>query len=398
MAYNYLTSTGVIVPDTSTTKAEVEQEWRDLFGSDLVIDDESPEGVLIGAEVTNRDSVARNNAEIANQINPNIAGGVALDALFALFGGQRVAATRSTFTINPTVTGVAGALIPAGSRAKAGDIEFETTSSINIPASGTGSVPFRAVLPGPINVGVGELNEIVTAVLGWETVTNSVAATPGTLLESDATARSRRRDVLGQQSRGLPTSTIARLRSISGVLGVAFRENITGTDQAIDGVFLLKNSIWVAVDGGTDAEVAQALLSSKTGGANWNGAITVNATDESSGQTYPVKFDRPTDAPLTVRVTASVPASLIDPQAAINDAVVAYGAGTIDGFDGFSVRDTSVSAYEIAAAINSEVPGVIINNVQIGRVSGGAFTSTELALTLPEKASILATNVSVTIR
>ena len=140
-----------------------------------------------------------------------------------------------------------------------------------------------------------------------------------------------------------------------------------------------------------------SLLGSKSGGCNYNGAVTVNVTDPDSGQSYPVKFDRPTDIPLTIRVRASVPTSLVDPQGAISAAVVAYGAGTIEGFPGFSVRDEFVPAFEIGAAVNTEVAGVVVRSVEIGRVSGGSFVTTELPLALAEKASILATNVSVTI-
>ena len=111
-SYNYVTNTGVVVADTSATLTEVETEFKDVFGQDLVTDAETPEGAWINAEVTSRQSVARNNAAIANQINPNLAGGVFLDALWALTGGQRRAATRSTVTA--TLSGVAATNHPCG--------------------------------------------------------------------------------------------------------------------------------------------------------------------------------------------------------------------------------------------------------------------------------------------
>ena len=148
--YDYITNTGTIIPDTATTRDEVIEEYQGVFGQDLITDDESPEGVLINAETTSRQSVARNNATLANQINPNLAGGPFLDAIWALTGGQRVTATRTT--VIATVTGVANTVIPVGSQASTtGSDLFETVTQVTIPAGGTlTGVDFRSVETGPV--------------------------------------------------------------------------------------------------------------------------------------------------------------------------------------------------------------------------------------------------------
>ena len=58
--YQYLTSQGVIVPDTSTLRDDVESEYRSVFGQDLDVNPETPQGALITMEVENRDAVVRN--------------------------------------------------------------------------------------------------------------------------------------------------------------------------------------------------------------------------------------------------------------------------------------------------------------------------------------------------
>ena len=134
--YNYVTATGVIVADTSTTRNEVITEYRAAIGEDLIVDDETPEGVLINAETTSRQSVARNNAALANQINPNLAGGPFLDSIWALTGGQRLQGVRST--VSATITGLANTFIPAGTRAATTDgDEFRSVNNTVIPVSGT---------------------------------------------------------------------------------------------------------------------------------------------------------------------------------------------------------------------------------------------------------------------
>ena len=82
--YQYIDTTGVIVPDTATIQSEVEGEYKAVFGQDLVVTPNTPQGVLITAEVAARSNVVRNNAALANQINPNLAGGVFLDAIWAV--------------------------------------------------------------------------------------------------------------------------------------------------------------------------------------------------------------------------------------------------------------------------------------------------------------------------
>ena len=84
MAYEYVDSAGLILPDTSELETEVEDEYKAVFGDDLDVNPETPEGILITAEVTQRAGLVSSNAQVANQINPNFAGGVFLGAIAAL--------------------------------------------------------------------------------------------------------------------------------------------------------------------------------------------------------------------------------------------------------------------------------------------------------------------------
>ena len=48
--YGWITSRGVVVPDTAELLASVENEWKEAFGQDLVVTPDTPQGVLISAE------------------------------------------------------------------------------------------------------------------------------------------------------------------------------------------------------------------------------------------------------------------------------------------------------------------------------------------------------------
>lgn len=366
-AYEYINLTGIIVADTSETKTEVEEEQKEVFGEDVDLSDESPNGVLVNSETIARNGVAVNNANLANQINPNHAGGVFLDAIWSLtraLTGGRKEATRSTFSTPPDLTGVPGTLIPAGSVALAGEDQFESVSDVTLDGAGNGSVNFQAVETGPIAAGIGDLNSIaIGSVLGWETVNNTVAATLGQSEEADEISRQRRIDTLALQGISVSKAVTSAISDLDGVKSLSYRENYTGSDATIDGVFLLANSVYACIDGGTDNDIAFALFENKTVGANWNGPVSVNVTDPTSGQIYPVAFARPDEVQTWVRVTIAA-TSITDPADVIETSVLRYVDGLINGFRGFVVG-VSVSPFEIAAAINNDTPEIFVRQVEI---------------------------------
>lgn len=371
--YQFIASTGVIIPDTSTLREQVENEFRDVFGQEIDLSPETPQGALVTMEVENRDAIARNNAELANQINPDIAGGIFLDAIWALMGGQRLSATHS-FLTNVEFAGVPQTLIPKGSLAEtqAGDA-FETTSVLIIGNDGVTKGDMRSVETGPVGCGVGKLVRVASSVLGWETVNNPADAVLGRVAESDIRTRRRRRNTLAKNTVSVGEAITSALYDIEGVESLSYRENYTDADQVIDGVPLVKHSIYVCVDGGPREEIAVALLRTKTVGAAYNGSETVEVTEPSSGQVYNVKFDRPKEITVFCRVT--VRKSPFDAQTLIPDAVEKWVAGETDTDDGLAVGH-DVSPFEIAAAVNTAEPRLFVLKVELS--TDGVTWSTDV--------------------
>lgn len=394
--YTYVESTGTIVPDTAAIQAGVEAEFKAAFGADLIVTPNTPQGVLIAAETSARSAVVRNNAAVANQINPNLAGGVFLDAIWALTRGQRIAASYSV-CYGTSLTGLAGTVIPAGSQASLPDgTLFASVSAVTLGPGGTATVDFQAVETGPIAVSAGALSQIVTAVLGWDTISNPTAAVPGRLVEGDIAARSRRKNTLSLQNVALPQSITSALYDVPNVVSLAFRENYTSAPATIDGIALVANSVWACVDGGTDTAVATAMLAHKSLGANWNGAVTVNVVEPVSGQTYTVKFDRPTSVAVQARLTVRNLSALIDVTAAVRQAILDYANGLIEGEAGFVVG-AKVSAFELAGAVNRQTPGVYVQMCEVSLLSPVSWVAGEIAIALNQKATILSGNIAVTL-
>lgn len=390
--YEFITSRGVIVPDTASLRTDVENEWKEAFGQDLVVTPDTPQGVLITAETEARDAVARNNAELANQINPDIAGGIFLDAIWRLTRGTRRPATRSIIS-GAILGGVANTIVPAGSLAAvqgSGD-QFRTTATVIIGAGGTATVNLESVEFGPIAAPAGQLVNVATAVLGWETITNPSAAALGRLEESDIAARRRRRQTLALQGASLPEAIMSRVSALEGVRSIAFRENVANTTQVIDGLTLDPHSVYVAVDGGVQAEIADALLASKSTGAGWNGNTSVSVVDPFSGQTMTVLYEIPAAIQVFARVTARF--NGLDGQTIIPQAIVDYANGELEGDEGFAIgRD--VNPFELAGAINQVEPRIFVTLVELS-TDGITYSAAPITISLQEVARISAGSVTV---
>ena len=394
--YIFTQATGVITVDTATLLADVEAEYLAAFGNDMAVTPDTPQGVLIAAETVAREGAMRNVAQLANQINPNVAEGVFLDGIWALTGGKRNPKTK---TVVPGVilSGVPSSIIPVGAIAAnvvTGD-RFTLATAVVLDNTGNATGTFVSVADGQIPADAGDLSQIVSGVIGWEAVTNPTAGVMGTVLESDEQSRVRRKNTLALQGVSINEATISRLYDTAGVRSVAFRENYTAAPVVIDGIPLVANSIWACVDGGTDADVAASLLTTKSAGCDWNGAVAVNIVDRFSGQTYPVSFDRPTPQAILVKVTVK-PGTLANPIAAVKQAVLDYANGLLLNEPGFTIG-TDVSAFELAAAINSQLSGIFVQLVEVAFASMTPTWLSLLTIATNEKATVDASAIAVTV-
>lgn len=87
--YTYQTKNGIVIPQTSSVKATIEQAFKDIFGADLSVEAETPMGRLVEALTFLFVDVLGVNAQNANMLNPEIAAGSFLDSLGKLWGVSR---------------------------------------------------------------------------------------------------------------------------------------------------------------------------------------------------------------------------------------------------------------------------------------------------------------------
>lgn len=397
--YQYITNNGTIVSDTAETLENVREEFRNAFGRDLDVSPETPQGVLITAETKARDAIIKNNAALANQINPNIAGGIFLDGIWALTGGYRVAAKPSVL-YNVALSGRASTIVPEGTQVgvQENGAIFELTSSVILNEKGQASGTFQAIENGPIAVPSYALNTIITPVLGLETVTNPQPAEIGCAEESDHAARLRRKKTLALQGVSLPEAIISGLydaTKIKGIKSLSFIENVENTPLTVDGITLKPHSVYACVNGGRDEDIARQLLDKKSLGCAWNGNITINVTEPFSGQTYPVSFDRPKPVSIWAKVTIRNIKSSPDPALVVREAMIAYANGDMQDEQGFVVGG-DVSPFELAGAINRNMPALYVSSLQVSK-DGQNYSTNEIKIAVNEIAVLLPGTIEVTI-
>lgn len=395
--YQYIDNTGTILADTSTVQATVDGEWQVAFGTDLSLTADTPQGHMITAEVSARVAVANNNAALANQINPNFAGGIFLDAICAFLGLTR---DPATFTVVSCIlSGEPLTIIPAGVQARGQSTNklFASLAQVQLDSSGNVPCDFICLTSGPVLCPTNDLN-VVTSVYGWETITNTEATNIGQLQQSDDSLRALRNLTLALEGISTPEAQASSLARVPGVLSFKYQENYEDTTVTKNGIVLKPHSVWACVDGGSQIDIATSLLNNKTDGAGWNGAVTVAVTEPSTGGIYDVSFDVTTALPLIAKVTCRQGTSTDDLTQAVPQAILDYANGLVSGQPGF-VTGLNASPFELALAIGSEIEGVNIAQVQLALLSDGigALSTNEVPISYLQKASITFSSINVVI-
>jgi len=308
--YSFITSSGVIVPDTADIKGSIQQKLRDIFGDEIDLTDETPAGRLVEALTIFYKGVLDINAQNANQINYHYATGTYLDSIAAMFNITRKGATYTRTLC--TFTGTAGTVIAAGSLATTSDgYTYSLDTEVTLDSNGSGTGYMTSIISGPIPCTIGTLTNINTSIVGWTAVTNTTAATIGTDIESDDDLRTRIEDSRYYGS-CVTEAIYGAISQIDGVNSCICLEN--GDSNAItpNGASVAGHSIYVCIDGGDSTAIATAIYNKKTAGCGYTTYTIAGTTiehisviDPNSTTSYVVSFYRP--AELTCTATIVIP-------------------------------------------------------------------------------------------
>lgn len=330
------TSTGLVVPTEEAILNGVLADIDTAFGGGVNPGLTTPQGQLAMAEaavIGNRDDEL---LAIVNNMDPAYSSGRYQDALGRIYNLVRSPALPSV--VSCTCVGSPSTVIPPGTLATDGVNLWAAVDGGTIPIGGSIALSFACTVTGPIPAAIGAVNRIYKTVLGWDTITNPSEAVLGSDVENRANFEFRRQQTIEANSRSTIEAMVGEVLRVDGVTDAYGYANDTAGAETVSGVTLAAHEVYVAVQGGTDQLVGDALWRKKPPGSPWYSAADTSVTvqDTSNGYTppyptYTVKFERPAATPILFAVTmtdsAQVPA---DAQTLVRNAIVA----TFDGADG----------------------------------------------------------------
>lgn len=262
-------------------------------------------------------------------------------------------------------------------------VNFSVTANLNITKiRKTGGLQASEI--GDIEAEANTITTIVTPVLGWDSVTNPLAASPGRLAETDEELRLRFRNTKLDRSTNLLDSIYAALINIEGVEEVAIYENDTSITDS-NGV--LGHSFLPVVLGGSSQLIAEAIWENKPIGILSQGNTVVTIID-TQGFPHDIGFERPN--PVTIYVTINL---TTDPNIYPGDGDDQIRQAIIDYADeNIGVGDDVIWS-RLFTPINS-IPGHQVDSMFIGTSPSPSGTS-NIPIAFNAVASFTSANIQV---
>jgi uncharacterized phage protein gp47/JayE len=329
------TDAGLVLPAESAILAGVQADIDAAFGGGVNPALETPQGQIASSTTAIIGDKNNDFAYYVNQVNPDFAEGRMQDAIGRIYFLDRKPATPTA--VVATCVGLAGVVIPVGATAKASDGNlYVCTEAGTIPVGGSIDLNFACAVDGPIACPAGSLNQIYQSIPGWDTINNAGDGTVGSNVESRADFEFRRKQSVALNAVNSLQSIYASVFNVEDVLDCYVTENTTDSPITVGGVTLVGHSIYVAVVGGEAADIAQAIWSKKSLGANYNGNTSFPVTD-TSGYDYPypsyvVTWETPAPLPILFAVQIAnnpqLPSNIVS---LVQQAIVASFNGTDGG-------------------------------------------------------------------
>ena len=189
----------------------------------------------------------------------------------------------------------------------------------------------------------------------------------GTLEESQSEFEKRRSDSVAKNARSTVNAVYANVLELDGVIACYAVDNKKNISETIDSYTLKPHSIFVAVVGGENADIAKAIYDNLSAGCDYNGNTSVDITNEYSGAVETVTFYRPANYDIYVNVQIQDNGSLPDDyEDLIKDAVYNnfYGLDTETKINGNAIlrlkmNDDLYSSRFTPSILNTAVANVL---------------------------------------
>lgn len=294
-----VTATGISVETNAQIVSDLTTGLQGIYGSDINVDQNSPDGQLIGVFAQACTDVRELAVQIYNNFDPDQAQGTVLDQRVAINNIQR---QGGTFTIQPIDITVSTTVTLSGLDSNFNSLtatgytvqdnagnQWILLNTVTLTA-GLTTVNFRAAQIGLVEPITDTITNPVTVVLGVATINNSDAPISiGQNQETDAQLRLRRAQSPAIASSGFANGLLAAVLALNGVAEASLYNN---RGNVTDGNGIPAHGIWLIVDGGSSSDIANTMYKKISDGCNMKGSVTFNITTPSS-EIFTAMWDAP---------------------------------------------------------------------------------------------------------
>jgi len=368
--------TGVTTPAESAIYTGVIEDLNAAFSTSFDTDGATPQGQMATSFAAIIGNIYDTFLDFVNQVDPTYSSGRFQDALGRLYLLERNPATATTLQI--ICTGAADVPIPTTALLQdaSGNI-YQCSEAGTIGSGGTVTVPFACQTTGVVPVP--DAVTIYSAIAGWDAV-SIASGVIGQAQESRYAFEQRRSAAVAKNGVGFVSAIRGAVLAIEGVIDAYVVQNNTNAAKEIGGYTLIANSIYIAVEGGTDADVAEAIFTKLPPGCSMNGNTTVSVEDNNSGYvepypSYDITFERPASLRAAFAVTivsgTDVPS---DAASEIQTAIVSAFSGG-DGGSAVSIGG-SLYATRYVGPILALGSWAKVISIKVGSINDPAATFT----------------------
>ena len=293
----YIDKAGLHLPDYPTALQNYINELKSIYGADTYLEPDSQDGALVSIFTQALFDTMQALQAVNVSFSPATATGDALSRNVKINGLARLIPTHSTVDLR--IVGQVGSVIRNGKAEGADGEKWNLPVEVVIPPAGEITVTATAENIGELRAPAGSITKIATPTLGWQTVENTAAATPGRPVESDAELRQRQTVSTMLPSLSAFDGIIGAVRSVEGVKRVRGYEN----DLAeTDGNGIPAHTICIVADGGDAQTIADAIAKKKTIGCGTYGNTALQTYDQQNVANT-TRFSRPSNVTVNVRIT-----------------------------------------------------------------------------------------------
>lgn len=271
---------------------------------------------------------------------------IALNKAVRTAGIDRLEGTRAIGKVRITKDdGVAQLIIPGSMKMKAGTVEYEVTKSeATIVNTSTVELEIISVNVGQLtNASNGSKFKSVLNINGIKDIVAIEDISGGTDIESDMQLRERYFNRMNAFANSSLRGIIDAVKAVPDVYNVAGDENNTDATVGI----LTPHSFIIYASGGTDQEIAEAIMTTKPAGVQTCGAISVAV--QVSNKTHVIKFSRFTDQEVYYITEVAIDRAIAPPNIAdlIKEKIIDY-----------TLKHNTIVSYEITNFISQEIDSV----------------------------------------